>query len=108
MLSPQPIATPDATLERAAFNAAFLSLGLRWYWDEERYEALCAEPCERRRLQRYMEAEQAHMLRAYDAAFLTEAILEAKERSLAGLSRSAGPLPGRVPSVDPRVAKVGF
>jgi hypothetical protein len=88
MLSPQRIDTPDVHLERSAFNAAFYELGLRWHWDENTYDALCAEPCERHRVRRYVEAEHPHLLRAYDADFLAQAVIEAKERTLRALARS--------------------
>ena len=67
-------------IDRAAFNAAFSELGLRWRWDSRTYEALAAHDCERRRVHTYLHTEQSHLLRAYDADFLTDAILSAKER----------------------------
>lgn len=67
-------------VDRRAFNAAFYALGLRWHWDDVTYEALAALPGERERVQRYLHTEQAHLLRAYDAEFLVDAILEAKAR----------------------------
>ena len=67
-------------IDRAAFNAAFSELGLRWRWDSRTYEALAAHDCERRRVHTYLHTEQSHLLRAYDADFLTDAILNAKER----------------------------
>lgn len=67
-------------LDRAAFNAAFYELGLRWHWDDQTYDALCALPGERERVQRYVQTRQAHLLRAYDADFLADAVLEAKAR----------------------------
>lgn len=71
-------------LERNAFNAAFYELGLRWHWDDATYEALAADPCERQRVRRYLEGAQPHLLRAYDADFLTDAILAAKQRCRQG------------------------
>lgn len=71
----------NSEIDRAAFNAAFFELGLRWHWDSRTYESLTAHDCERRRVFAYVQAEQAHLLRAYDADFLTDAILRAKQRS---------------------------
>jgi hypothetical protein len=71
---------PTAELDRSAYNAAFYELGLRWHWDGETWRALAAESCERTRVRRYLEGAQAHLLRAYDANFLTDAILAAKQR----------------------------
>jgi hypothetical protein len=39
-------------------------------------------------VKRYVEAEHAHLLRAYDADFLADAVLEAKERTLRALVKS--------------------
>lgn len=69
-----------AELERSAFNAAFYELGLRWHWDSDTFRALAARADERVRLRSYLESEQPHMLRAYDAEFLINAILTAKAR----------------------------
>ncbi len=44
--------------------------------------------CERRRVQHYLQQAQPHLLRAYDADFLTDAILQAKERRQAALAQS--------------------
>ncbi len=68
-------------IECGAFNAAFHALGLRWHWDDDTYEQLAAEPCERSRLRRHLQHRQAHLLRAYDADFLADAILEVKRRA---------------------------
>lgn len=92
MLSPRKIDFPSsADIERAAYNAAFHELGLRWHWDARTYEQLSALPCERSRLRHYLEQAQPHLLRAYDADFLAEAILQAKERRQAALAGSSNP-----------------
>ena len=70
----------DTEIDRAAFNAAFYELGLRWHWDSRTYAKLADQDGERSRLQGYLQTEQAPLLRAYDAEFLTEAILQAKQR----------------------------
>lgn len=77
-------------IERAAFNAAFYELGLRWHWDEETYEGLRALPDERERVQRYLRTQQAHLLRAYDADFLTDAILDTQARCRRALANCHG------------------
>ena len=106
MLSPQRVHIPDVHLERSAFNAAFYELGLRWHWDEDTYGALCTEPCERHRVKRYVEAEHAHLLRAYDADFLADAVLEAKERTLRALVKS--PASARAGWADVRWDETGI
>lgn len=76
-----------AEVDRSAFNTAFYELGLRWHWDSRTYESLAANPCERGRVRTYLESEQAHLLRAYDADFLTDAIIAAKARCQSALAR---------------------
>lgn len=70
-----------AELERDAFNAAFYELGLHVYWDKGTYQAaVAAVASEHDRVRGYLEREQAHLLRAYDADFLTDAVIQAKQR----------------------------
>ncbi|MES2958912.1 MAG: hypothetical protein V4792_12025 [Pseudomonadota bacterium] len=97
----------DIEIDRAAFNAAFYELGLRWHWDSETYEALASRACERSRVRAYLETEQAHLLRAYEADFLTDAILTAKQRSRQSL---AACIPRTIPRfnwADARWGEVG-
>ena len=50
------------------YNAAFEELGLSWQWDPATYGA------GRAGLRAYLEKEHAHLLRAYDAEFLVDAV----------------------------------
>ena len=77
-----PAATDDAAeLARHAFNAAFHELGLRWYWDLDTYEALCGRAADAgERVRAYLGSHQAHLLSAYDADFLVEAIVSRMQR----------------------------
>jgi len=109
MLSPRKIDCPtDAEIECSAFNAAFYELGLRWHWDEATYERLAANPCERSRVRHYLENAQPHLLRAYDADFLTDAILEAKQRAQRSLSHCAPHAVPRFNWADARWGETGF
>lgn len=108
MLSPYPIPQPDAEQDRAAFNAAFYALGLRWHWDDLTYATLADEPCERSRVTRYLQAEQSHLLRAYDADFLVDAILQHKARHQPRLGSGPAPLLSRGGWADPRWGEVGI
>jgi hypothetical protein len=74
----------SAAAQRNAFNAAFYELGLRWHWDEECYVCALCEEDQRAYLRRYVQEEQAHMLRVYDVDFLANAIITVKQRHLAG------------------------
>ncbi len=109
MLSPHKLNCPsDAEIERSAYNSAFYELGLRWHWDDATYERLASVSCERMRLRHYLESAQAHLLRAYDADFLTDAILQAKQRRQAVLAQSVhGSMP-RFDWTDARWGEVGI
>jgi hypothetical protein len=109
MLSPRKIDCPtDAEIELGAFNAAFYELGLRWHWDDAVYERLCAQPCERTRLRHYIEQMQPHLLRAYDAEFLTDAILRIKQRAQRSLSQCARHAVPKFNWADTRWGETGF
>ena len=65
-------------MDRQAYNAAFEELGLSWHWDSVTFSSLPAAG--RHGVRSYIEREQPHLLRAYDAEFLVEAIENAKRR----------------------------
>jgi hypothetical protein len=67
-------------LERNGYNVAFSELGLEWYWDQKTYADLQSIPEEKSRVRTYLETHQPHLLRAYDAEFLVNAIQAAKTR----------------------------
>ena len=64
----------SSDVERHCYNAAFGELGLTWFWDEQTYADLQAIPEQRSRVVRYVRANHPHLLTAYDADFLAEAI----------------------------------
>lgn len=109
MLSPHKLRCPsDAEIDLSAYNAAFYELGLRWHWDDATYEQLCSQPCERSRLRHYLEQAQPHLLRAYDADFLADAILQAKQRRQAALAQSLHATLPRFDWSDARWGEVGI
>jgi hypothetical protein len=75
-----------AEAQRLAYNAAFDELGLSWSWDASTYAALPAGA--RQRVLAYLEREHPHLLRAYDADFLVQAVESTKERCFAALMDS--------------------
>lgn len=101
-----PFPADSSEIDRSAFNAAFHELGLRWFWDSETYSTLAAQGGERERVRSYLEGQQAHLLRAYDAEFLSDAILRIKQRYRLALARSAAPAP-RFEWNDPRACEIG-
>ncbi len=86
-----------AEVERGAFNAAFYELGLRLYWDKGTYEALAANLSEHARVLDYLKGVQSHLLRAYDAEFLADAVIRAKQHWQQSLTAS---VPRAVPEFN--------
>jgi hypothetical protein len=70
----------EAETHRNAYNAAFTDLGLTWFWDTDTHNRLQANADERERIRIYLETQQAHLLKAYDADFLVNAIHTTKQR----------------------------
>lgn len=69
---------PAAESHRHAYNAAFDELGLGWHWDSETWSRVQGRGDNW--LRSYLESQQAHLLRAYDADFLVTAIETTKQR----------------------------
>ncbi|WP_342619639.1 hypothetical protein [Rhodoferax sp. GW822-FHT02A01] len=62
-------------IDRDAYNAAFYEIGLNWYWDEKIYADLtCQFDSPAEQIQHYLNAQHPHLLRVYDATFLTDLI----------------------------------
>ena len=80
---------------RHAYNAAFEELSLSWHWDGATYARLQAHG--RDGVRAYLETEQSHLLRAYEADFLVDAIETAKVRFYTSMTDSR---PRTVPSVN--------
>lgn len=76
----------EGEAHRHAYNAAFEKLGLAWHWDAATFTLLGVQG--RDGVRSYLETEQPHLLRAYDADFLVEAIETAKANCYAGMVRS--------------------
>lgn len=72
------VASLTAEAHRNAYNAAFEELSLNWRWDATTYA--CWQLEGRDLLRTYLQTEQPHLLRAYDADFLVNAIEAVKAR----------------------------
>jgi hypothetical protein len=81
----QTAAGQAAEAHRHAYNAAFEELGLTWYWDAATYARLQAHGRDGVRV--YLETEQSHLLRAYEAEFLVGAIETTQARCYASMSQ---------------------
>ncbi len=73
---------------RHAYNAAFHELGLSWNWDTVTYTRLQMQAHGRADVRTYLQTEQSHLLRAYEAEFLVNAIETEKARCYAGMTTS--------------------
>lgn len=76
---PHPAIDAD-DLHRHAYNTAFCELGLKWHWDAVTYRDLLRISGEKDRIRVYLETQQPHLLKAYDADFLSEVIQSTKAR----------------------------
>jgi hypothetical protein len=61
-----------------AYNMAFAELGLRFRWDASTLASLASIDCEKARIVAYIQSHHPHLLNAYSAEFLSQAILERK------------------------------
>ncbi|NPT61812.1 hypothetical protein [Paraburkholderia elongata] len=70
----------DAEVEAqlCAYNSVFDELGLRFRWDASTLALLVTIDGEEARIAAYIEAHHPHLLKAYSAGFLSQAILERK------------------------------
>jgi len=93
-------------LERHAFNAAFRELGLRWHWDAATFEELKVVADDGERIRRYMETRAPHLLKAYDAAFLANAVREVKNERIHAYSGRR--VHGGAECADFATAQTGF
>jgi hypothetical protein len=61
-----------------AYNMAFAELGLRFRWDAHTFASLASIEDEAARIITYIETHHPHLLSAYSADFLSQAILAKK------------------------------
>jgi hypothetical protein len=70
----------DAEVEAqlCAYNSTFDELGLRFRWDASTLALVARIDGEEAQIAAYIEAHHPHLLKAYSAGFLSQAILEKK------------------------------
>lgn len=75
-------ATANDTLsaELDAYNHAFCELELPWRWDASTFRQLLSIAADRDLVGAYVERNQAHLLRAYEKAFLRDLVHAARDR----------------------------
>jgi hypothetical protein len=66
--------------ELAAWNHAFCELELPWRWDAPTFSYLKNIAKDQDLVGAYVERNQAHLLRAYEKAFLRDLVQSARER----------------------------
>lgn len=77
-----------ADAHRNAYNAAFHELGLRFHWGSADFQGGACADGDRECLRKYLQAHQPHLLKAYDADFLVDAIQAAKERRFSAMNEA--------------------
>ncbi len=76
-----------------AYNMAFEELGLRFRWDARMLASLACIEDETARIVTYIETHHPHLLKAYSAEFLSQAILTRKN------AQRPEPLPDLGPAI---------
>jgi hypothetical protein len=76
--------------ELAAWNQAFCELELPWRWDAPTFRHLMSVAADQDLVGTYVERNQAHLLRAYEKAFLCELVYSAHARYRAENRPAAG------------------
>ena len=98
----------DFEHHRNAYNAAFYELGLKWHWDPETYQALLPKEDEKERIRYYLESHHAHLLNAYDADFLIDAIEATKKRCYNNLAQCDATTLGYINWAEVHTGEIGI
>lgn len=77
---PNPTTRLTANAELDAFNAAFDELGFDWRWDRATMAELAAIADDKDRVRVYVSRHHPHLLKVYDAEFLSGLIVDTKRR----------------------------
>ncbi|MDR5754774.1 MULTISPECIES: hypothetical protein [unclassified Caballeronia] len=72
----------ETQAQLCAYNNAFEELDLMFRWDADTYRSLAAVESDYGRIAKYIESHCPHLLTAYSADFLCQAIVERKNAVL--------------------------
>jgi hypothetical protein len=97
-----------ADIDRNAYNAAFYELGLNWHWDADTYQTLLSNTREKDRIRVYLETHQPHLLKAYEADFLVQAIQAKKADCHDNMARCHAKNSGPINWAEIQGIQVGF
>jgi hypothetical protein len=97
----------SADAHRNAYNAAFYELGLPCHFDSAAYQEVLCDDGERACLRQYLERHHSHLLRAYDASFLVDAIVAAKARCYDTISAAGATAGGHIDWAEIQQSQVG-
>jgi hypothetical protein len=73
-------ASDPLSAELAAYNRAFCELELPWHWDAQTLAQLKSIAADCDIVGAYVERSQAHLLRAYEKAFLQDLVHAVRDR----------------------------
>jgi hypothetical protein len=77
---PESPASDSLAAELASYNHAFCELELPWRWDAQTLAQLKSIASDCDLVGAYVERSQAHLLRAYEKAFLQDLVHSARDR----------------------------
>lgn len=106
-ITKRKFAGSPADAHRNAYNAAFYELGLSCHLDENAYQEVLCEDGERDCLRQYLERHQSHLLKAYDAEFLVDAIQAAKARCYDAITADGATAGGFINWAEIQQSQVG-
>jgi hypothetical protein len=72
----------EVAAQVCAFNTAFEELDLMFRWDAQTYRTLASAESDYGKLALYIETHSPHLLKAYSAEFLCQAIVERKNSTI--------------------------
>ncbi len=75
--------------QMCAFNTAFEELNLMFRWDAQTYRSLASADSDYSKIAQYIETHGPHLLKAYSAEFLWQAIVVRKDATIESCRKNA-------------------